>query len=124
MNTFKFITILNNAIQINKIKIIVVYSKKTVPLLKVLCEELYILSYKKISNLKILIFLNQTYKKNRIHLLKPVSKPSKSIYISHNELWALKNTISTLILSTSKGVITHKSALTNFCGGKVICLVR
>lgn len=123
MNTTDLITIIRNAVKINKNKIIVSSSKKINPFLEILCEEGYISGYTRVSSLKTVIFFDYIYKKNKILVLKHVSKPSRPFYISYQDLWKFNKSLSTLILSTSYGIVTHRTALIRSCGGKVVCIL-
>lgn len=123
MTITDLIIIIRNAIKSNKTKITVKSSKKNRPFLEVLCKEGYISGYNKVSSLETVIYFNYTYKKNKILTFKHISKPSKSIYFSYQDLWKFNKSLSTLILTTSYGVISHRTALINFCGGKVICIL-
>jgi small subunit ribosomal protein S8 len=123
MNITDLITIIRNAVKTNKNKIIVPSSKKINPFLEILCEEGYIAGYTKVSSLKTAIFFNYTYKKSKILIFKHVSKPSRPVYISYQDLWKFNKSLSTLILSTSYGIISHRTALIRLCGGKVLCIL-
>lgn len=123
MNITDLITIIRNAVKTNKNKIIVTSSKKINPFLEILCEEGYISGYTKVSSVKTTIFFNYTYKKNKILFFKHVSKPSRPVYMSCQDLWKFNKSLSTLILSTSYGIISHRTALIRSCGGKVLCIL-
>lgn len=123
MNITDLITIIRNGLKTNKNKIIVPSSKKINPFLEILCKEGYISGYTKMSTTKTAIFLNYTYKKNKILIFKHVSKSSRPVYISYQDLWKFNKSLSTLILSTSYGIITHRTALIRSCGGKILCVL-
>jgi len=55
--------------------------------------------------------------------LKKVSKPGQRIYVSSRELLKAKREGGTLIVSTSKGIMTDREARKNHMGGEVICEV-
>lgn len=120
----KLIVIINNAIKINKIKIVVPFSKKIIPFLIILKKENYILGFKKNSeNNTVTILFCYTYKKNKIVIIKPLSRPSQCLYMSLQDLWKFHKSVYTLILSTTFGVITHRTALKYSCGGKALCII-
>jgi ribosomal protein S8 len=123
MNINTLIVIISNAIKTNKHKITVPSSKKIIPFLELLYKEGYILGYCKVSNLKTVIFFHYTYKTNKILSFKHVSKSSNPTYFSYQDLWKFNKSLSTLILSTSLGIIDHRKALFHSCGGKVICVL-
>jgi small subunit ribosomal protein S8 len=56
--------------------------------------------------------------------IRRVSKPGCRIYVSLDDLDALKNNISTTILSTSKGMMTDREAREAKVGGEVILRVE
>ena len=53
--------------------------------------------------------------------LKKVSKPGQRIYVSSQELLKAKREGGTLLVSTSKGIMTDREARKNHIGGEVIC---
>lgn len=59
------------------------------------------------------------------HKVKNVSTPSKKFYISLKALKILTTTLkaTTVILSTSKGIITHREALRHKVGGLIFFIV-
>lgn len=123
MNIETAINLINNAIKINKVKITIAYSKKIVPFLLVLKKEKYILAFKKNCDRKITIYFFFTYKKNKILNLKLLSKPSKKLYFSLEDLWKFEKTLYTVIVNTSKGIITHRIALKNSYAGEALCIL-
>ncbi|HEY6143412.1 MAG TPA: 30S ribosomal protein S8 [Flavobacterium sp.] len=123
MNITKLIVIIRNAIKINKQKITVTSSKKIKPFLEILYKEKYIAGYAPVDFRSLAIYFNSTYKKNKILSFKHVSTSSRPVYFSYQDLYKFKISLHTIILSTSKGVISHKSALTHMCGGEVICIL-
>jgi small subunit ribosomal protein S8 len=121
MNLTKFVIILNNAIKANKYELIIISSKKIIPLLEVLVRENFICGYKKLSTRKIIVFLKKNYHQNNIRILKKIGKPNFPVYISYHNIWPFWKSLNTLILSTSRGILTHREALKYSCGGVVIC---
>lgn len=57
-----------------------------------------------------------------IELIKRISKPGLRVYKSCKELTSIPG-FGVAILSTSKGIMTHKKAKVNGIGGEVICEV-
>ena len=55
--------------------------------------------------------------------LKRVSKPGRRIYASKDRLPRVLGGLGTAILSTSRGVITSRTAQAEGIGGEVICFV-
>ncbi|BDA79107.1 MULTISPECIES: 30S ribosomal protein S8 [Leptospira] len=58
-----------------------------------------------------------------IRMIERVSTPGRRVYIQSEEIRPFKNNIGTLILSTSKGVMTGKRARKLRVGGEVLCKV-
>ena len=58
-----------------------------------------------------------------IKKIKCISKPSNRIYFSTKNLTKLDFNTGTFLLSTSKGVISHTSALKKSVGGDVLCFL-
>ncbi len=62
-------------------------------------------------------------KKPVIRLIEKVSKPGRRVYIQSADIRPFRNNLGTLILSTSKGIMTGKKARQLKIGGEVICKV-
>jgi len=62
---------------------------------------------------------------NVIRSVKICSKPGRRVYSSLNQIkmMFLRNSFATVILSTSRGVITASNAINLGVGGEVICMV-
>ena len=94
--------------------------------LKILWSEGFISGYsiskKYPKNLK--IFLK--YKKNKpaINSIKLISKPSRKIHYSNNQLWKLNINKSFIILSTSQGLKTIIDCRKNKLGGEVMLIIK
>jgi small subunit ribosomal protein S8 len=53
--------------------------------------------------------------------IKRISKPSRRVYVTKDEIPYVKNGLGMAILSTSKGVVPDKVARKQATGGEVIC---
>ncbi len=58
-----------------------------------------------------------------IHGIEKVSTPGRRVYLGYKSLPRVYNGYGTLIVSTSKGIITGKSAGENQVGGELICKI-
>ena len=58
-----------------------------------------------------------------IEMLREISKPGLRRYCSRDDLPRVMNGLGTAIISTSKGVMTDKSAREKGLGGEVICII-
>lgn len=61
--------------------------------------------------------------KSAINEIKRVSKPGRRIYRGKDEIKRFKNGYGTVIVSTSKGVMSGIEASKNGIGGEVLCTV-
>ena len=123
MNIPNLITLIRNAIKANKPKITVKTSKKTLNFLEVLVQNRYILTYSHDSQRKVHIYLDFTIKKNKILSFIHLSKPSRSVYFSCQDLRQFDRSLGLIILNTSKGIISHKTALAKGLGGEALCYI-
>jgi len=55
--------------------------------------------------------------------IKRVSRPSERVYIGKNEIPRVVTGIGTVLISTSKGIMTGRNARSAGVGGEVICAV-
>jgi len=58
-----------------------------------------------------------------INELKKISKPGRRVYKGAEDIKRFKNGYGTIIVSTSKGVISNDEAYKNGVGGEVICSI-
>lgn len=95
---------------------------------KVLFEKGYILNYKFVDEgvqgtIKIALKYDPVNKVNAIKKLIRISTPGLRKYVGYKDMPRVLNGLGIAILSTSKGVMTNKEALTNKVGGEVLCYV-
>nr|YP_010850876.1 ribosomal protein S8 [Lophurella mutabilis]WGH13618.1 ribosomal protein S8 [Lophurella mutabilis] len=103
-------------------------TKMTRNIIKVLQEEGFIYEFEEMgSDLKNHILVSLKYKgKNKkpiITELKRISKPGLKVYASHKELPKVLGGIGIAIISTSKGIMTDKTARQFGLGGEVLCYI-
>lgn len=104
------------------------YSKLKTEIAMILDEEGYIRSYEicKDENVGGLIKVYLKYdkdKKSVITTLKRISKPGLRVYAQKDEIPRVLGGLGTVILSTSKGVLTGTGAKKLGVGGEVICSI-
>ena len=104
------------------------YSKLKTEVARILDEEGYIRSYeiRKDENTGGLIKICLKYdkdKKSVITTLKRISKPGLRVYAQKDEIPRVLGGLGTVILSTSKGVLTGTGAKKLGVGGEVICSI-
>ena len=103
-------------------------SKMKLAIAKILLDEGYIKSYELVENGKfndIRITLKYGASKNEkiISGLQRISKPGLRVYANKEELPKVLGGLGVAIISTNKGVITHKEARKLGVGGEVLCFV-
>ncbi len=94
---------------------------------RVLQEQGYIRNYKFIKDNKqgvLRIFLKYDgNQKGVIVGLECISRPSRRVYVKSTEVRPVFNGLGTMIISTSKGIMTDKQARQNNIGGEVLAKV-
>ena len=95
---------------------------------KILFDQGYILSYKfedseVQGSIKIALKYDRQTKESVIKNIERVSKPGLRKYVGTSELPRVLNGLGIAIVSTSKGVMTHKRAAEEHIGGEVLCYV-
>lgn len=100
-------------------------SKMKIEIAKVLKDEGYIQNYKFVSDQiqgKLRLYLKYGPDKNHsIYGLERVSKPSRRVYVNNKNIQPVLNGLGIAILSTSKGIMTDKTARRENIGGELIC---
>lgn len=108
-------------------KVDVPSSKMKLEIVKILKNEGYIQSFKRIQengHLIISIALKYDDKNNPvIHGVKRISTPGRRVYSGYKELPRVFNGYGTIIVSTSSGVLTGRVASQKMIGGELICSV-
>ena len=122
-----FLTRIRNGLASEKRWVDVPSSKMKKRISLILKEESYIKDYFFISDENreaIRIFLKYDHhRKPVIENIKRISRPGKRIYISAGKAPRVLDGLGVSILSTSKGVITNKTANKLNVGGELICEV-
>jgi small subunit ribosomal protein S8 len=101
-------------------------SKLKISIVTVLKDEGYIEDYEvldKASKPRLNIKLKYFNGSAVIDSIKRVSRPGLRIYKSHDQLPKIMNGLGIAILSTSKGVMTERTAKANGVGGEILCIV-
>jgi len=98
-----------------------------IELAKILKSEGYIRNYKFLKDGKqgiLRIYLKYgDGQSNVIYGLKRISKPSRRVYVRCKDIKPVYNGMGVAILSTSKGVMTDKTARQEKIGGELLCQV-
>ncbi len=104
------------------------HSKLVESVVKIIHEKGYIDSYNVVEadGNKKFIKVVMKYDDNGnqvINELKKISKPGRRVYKGANEIKRFKNGYGTIIVSTSKGVVSNDVAHKNNVGGEIICSI-
>ncbi len=121
------LTRIRNANMAKQQKVDIPSSNLKVSIANVLRSEGFIKNYKVIADEKqgiLRVYLKYIDEKESIfNEIKRVSKPGGRVYVKNDEVPKVKNGLGIAILSTSKGIVTDKSAREFGIGGELICTV-
>jgi small subunit ribosomal protein S8 len=121
------LTKIRNASMAKFEKVDIPASKLKVEIVKILKNEGFIKTFKKISQdgkNQIRIFLKYDDLNSPVlHGLQRLSKPGRRVYTSYKSMPRVFNGYGTLIVTTSRGVITGRKAAEQKIGGELICSV-
>ena len=119
------ITRIRNANLREKVSVAMPSSKVKVSVAKVLKDEGYILNYKVTEDKKPVLEIELKYYDGKpvIEEITRSSKPSLRVYSRSKDLPKVKSGLGVAIVSTSKGVMSDRSARSNGVGGEILCTV-
>ena len=95
-------------------------------LAQILLDEGYIKGYNVTEDEKqgvMTVDLKYVQEQRVISGIKRISKPGRRVYVKANEVPKVLNGLGVAIISTSKGIMTDKTARKESVGGEVICYV-
>ena len=103
------------------------YSKIREEIVRIMKKEGYLVGYtlveeKPVSRIKVLLKY-QSDRSPTITKLSRVSKPGRRVYAGKDEIPAVLGGLGITILSTSRGVMTGKTARDKGVGGEILCEV-
>lgn len=103
------------------------YAKIVVSILEVFKEKGFVKGYNitdKDGKQSILVQLAYNERgKSMINEIKRISKPGRRVYKARSELKRFKNGYGTIVVSTSKGVISNDAAYRANVGGEALCSI-
>lgn len=103
------------------------YAKVVEALLEIFQEKGYIESFNVVEegNKKFInVVLKYDEKGNMvIHEIKRISKPGRRVYKGGNEIKRFKNGYGTIVVSTSRGVMSNEDAYRAGIGGELLCSI-
>ena len=123
-----YLTRIRNANRAQQRVVEIPASKVKKEITKILFDQGYILSYKFEDNttqgsIKIALKYDKLTKEPVIKELQRISKPGLRKYTKANDIPKVLNGLGIAIISTSKGVVTDKTARAMNAGGEIICEV-
>ncbi len=102
-------------------------SRIKVSIAEIMKEEGYIKDYEYIQDGKqgiIRVYLKYGPNKEKVITgIKRISKPGLRVYVKKDEIPKVLGGLGTAVISTSKGLMTDKSARKTGLGGEVICYI-
>jgi|SRR5690242_9919848 small subunit ribosomal protein S8 len=121
------LTRIRNGVMAKLQKVDVPSSNMKVSIVNVLKNEGFIKNYKVIADQKqgiLRIYLKYIDEKDSvINEIKRVSKPGGRRYVKSDDIPSIKQGLGIAVLSTSKGILTDKTARESGVGGELICTV-
>lgn len=103
------------------------YSKTMESTVQIFVDKGYVESFKvdEEGNKKFIIVTLKYDDRGRgvINEIKRISKPGRRVYRSRDELKKFKNGHGTIVVSTSKGVLSNESAYSENVGGETLCSI-
>ena len=121
------LTRLRNAIKVGKTEVVLPYSNVKFIISNILKKEGYVSSVEKRKSAltsfdEIAIGVKYNSAKNgAIRHLRRISTPGRRLYIGHRDINDSVERRGVTLLSTPKGIMTHKDALKEKVGGEIIC---
>jgi small subunit ribosomal protein S8 len=122
------LTRIRNAIMGRHESVDIPYSNMKFNISKLLKEEGYIRNHKVFVDERrkkfLKVFINYDESNSSVITgLRRISKPGRRVYVQVDDIGRLKHRLSTVILTTSKGLMTDGSARRNKVGGEPLLMV-
>nr|YP_006234194.1 ribosomal protein S8 [Eutreptiella gymnastica]CCE26481.1 ribosomal protein S8 [Eutreptiella gymnastica] len=128
------ITRIRNANCVKAEGVLVLRTKLTVSIVKILKEEGFIdhleevdipVKHQKVANKYLLLSLKYKGVKQKPYItaLKRISKPGLRVYVSKSNIPKVLGGIGIAVISTSKGLMTDRKARIEGIGGEVLCYI-
>lgn len=121
-----FLTIIKNGVKIGRPFVITSYSKMNNAIAQILQKEGFIRGFEEAEEdgkKRLKVILKYVDGESVIHDLKRVSKLSRRSYAGVGNIRPVIGGLGLSILSTDRGVISHKQAKKLGVGGEVICTI-
>ncbi len=119
------LTRIRNAQAVTKKEVAIPNAKIKIEIAKILKEEGYIIDYSVSNDLKAILTIILKYYEDKpvISTIQRVSTPGLRIYKNKDDLPKILAGLGIAIISTSKGLMTDRSARHAGHGGEIICTV-
>jgi len=117
---------INNGLMARHAEVQMPASKVKAALAKVLVEEGYITGFEELPDSKQgLLRIKLKYSSNQpvIDGIKRVSKPSRRVYVPHDQIPKVMSGLGINILSTNRGIMSDRNARRLKLGGEILCAV-
>lgn len=121
-----FLTAIRNGLMVAKPSVDMPHSRMRLAIANILKQEGFIrdVLVKDVDGKKyITVVLKYVGGESVIHEITRISKPSRRCYISSDRIKPVIGKLGISILTTSKGVLSHKQAKKENVGGELICTV-
>src|SRR5260363_23457 len=121
------LTRVRNAQMVNKVSVVMPSSRVKAAIAQVLKDEGYIEDFSvhtELSHTQLQLSLKYYAGRPVISRIKRISRPSRPIYKSARNIPQLMNGLGTVIVSTTKGVMTDRHARSLGIGGEIMCMVE
>lgn len=122
-----FLTIIRNGLMVSKPSVVAPYARMNQDIASVLKEEGFIRDFVVVADeagkKSLKIVFKYVDGESVIHEITRKSKPSRRVYVGTQNIEPVISGLGVSILTTSKGVVSHKKAESLSVGGEVICTV-
>ena len=120
------LTRIRNGLGARKVSVAMPASNSKIAIAEVLKDEGYISGYSvegEAPKKSLMVDLKYFQGEPVIEEIKRISMPSCRVYAGADDLPSIRNGLGVALVSTSKGVLTDKSARQQGVGGEIICTV-
>ena len=121
-----FLTIIRNGIRVSKPFVIAPYSKINKGIATTLQKEGFLRAVEEVDlegKKRLKLALKYVQGESAIHELKRISKLSRRAYVGVDEIKPVIGGLGLSIMTTNRGIVSHKEAKRFGVGGEVICTV-
>jgi small subunit ribosomal protein S8 len=123
-----FLTIIRNGIMVSKPSVDATYSKMSFAIATLMKNEGFVRNVRVNENAEdgrkyIHVELKYVDGESAIHEITRMSKPSRRMYVGATTVKPVIGGLGLSILSTDRGIITHKQAKSLSVGGEILCTI-